>query len=197
MKSNDIDSGNLPTQIFNTEASLNHHTETGEFDSENNTSLAINSQSLQLKKRKIEERMDRGTKKFFKILKLNLLTISSFFLGICLVLYDLISLKYVLLAFGCYDIILIFSQIKKIKKNLEKEKSPNSTNTSTSTSSNDKKLGKKLLTDSIFLDCMGRGLTCASFFVVEVVPGLSYSICIGPVALCSLWIVGLTVYKSC
>ena len=52
-----------------------------------------------------------------------------------------------------------------------------------------------LLTDSIFLDSMGRGLTCASFFVVEIIPGLYYSICIAPIALSTLWIISMNVYN--
>lgn len=197
MKSNDDSVHNLPTEIFNTEASLNHPTEANEYGLDNNTSIAINENSIEARKRKIEDRMDIGTLKFFKILKLNLLTISSFFLGICLVLYDVLSLKYVILVFGIYDIILIFAQIKKIRSNLNKEKSPNSTSVGGTSSQKQKKIGKKLLTDSIFLDCMGRGLTCASFFVVEIIPGLFYSLCIGPVAICTSWIIIMNIYKSC
>ena len=55
-----------------------------------------------------EAKVDISTKKFMKILKINFLTLACFSVGILMVLYDLLTLKYVVLGYGIYDIVLIF-----------------------------------------------------------------------------------------
>jgi len=55
-----------------------------------------------------EAKIDISTNKFMKILKINFLTLACFSVGILMVLYDLLTLKYVVLGYGIYDIVLIF-----------------------------------------------------------------------------------------
>lgn len=192
----------MPTEIFNTEASLNQPSSRNQQLPMASTSIqqeiSVSDQIRESKKKKIENGIDKGTMKFFKILKLNFFTLAAFFVGITLVLYNIISLKYIILSFGIYDMLLIFNLFRKTKSEIRKEKSQNSENVTTSSNSaKSKKVFKRLLTNTVFFDCMGRGLTCASFFLVEIVPGLFYSLCIGPIAICTVWISCVNVFKAC
>lgn len=85
--------------------------------------ISVSDQIRESKKKKIENGIDKGTMKFFKILKLNFFTLAAFFVGITLVLYNIISLKYIILSFGIYDMLLIFNLFRKTKSEIRKEKS--------------------------------------------------------------------------
>lgn len=141
-----------------------------------------------------EAKVDRSTEKFLRILMINFLTLACFSVGILMVLYNFLSFKYVVLGYGLYDIILIFTIIQKTLKRIKEE--ANLQQAISTHSSKEKRIWKRLATDTLFLDCMGRGLTCASYFLVELLPGLFYSICIGPMAICTLWVVSLSIYSA-
>ena len=68
-----------------------------------------------------EEKIDRSTNKFLRVLKINYLTMGCFSIGILMVLYDLLTLKYVVMVYGLYDIALIFTIIQKALQSLGQE----------------------------------------------------------------------------
>jgi len=136
--------------------------------------------------RKIEEIVDRGTKQFFKILKFNILTATGFAFGIVLVLYKVISLRYMILILGFYNLISIINQIIKLRVSKKKKRS-----------SKKRKFWGNLIVDVIFLDCLGRGFCCLLYFLVDVIPGLNYSMCFGPIFVCLVWIISMTIHKMC
>lgn len=171
MNDNNFQDQNLPTEVLPTEAALNQQTE---------TSLPTEDPIRQ----KLEERIIRSTKGFFRSLNINLAFLSYFNIISIAAILNIIQFKYGILSLVPIEIIQIFTQYARMKKALEGNKSR-------------KKILGNLLVNSEFLDSLSRCFASLLFFLAGIIPSFTYSLCFGPIAVCSLVVIIVNVIKCC
>lgn len=169
---NNLNESNLQTEVFTTEAALN--TQQGE---------SLDTNEPDPLKLRLEEKIINSTRSFFRSLKINLIFLIYFnSMGILSIL-GIMPFKYGVLSFVPLEIVLIFYQYSRVKKKVRGKSR--------------KKIIGKLLVSSEFLDSLSRCFSSALFFLAHVIKSFTFSLCFGPIALCSLVVIVVNVVKCC